>query len=392
MAPVEQAQSNLNINLNAFNSNFNKLSHDMFKQILMTKQSNEDPTIKLNGQPEPTKGFSFSVDSLLNSSTQIKKELNNNSHEYDAIKSTPKNNSLTNSINTNTDYEEDYNDEIEEEEEDKKRCTSSVSFSDYSEENSSSEFRKNENSHTAKSGKLSNEFSLNSLRGLHGNFGELNGLANNLENSDATKMMIQNGLVQTANGSLPQHMQQFLNSNPGAPLAGHPSANSQLNEQLTAMMNAGFMPPYSSLLNSGPIGQTINNTLASLPSSPYFNSLFPLNPAIAAAAAAASVASSNPLSSMQMLPKPEHSSNLAPSLSSYQPPTSLHQPLHALNHTLNINNSFNSKYAYTISFELQLFSLTMIVRRCEIDRRSRFDFFDFGNRVLMRSSSNYGDL
>lgn len=342
MAPVEQAQSNLN--LDAFNSNIHKLSQDMFKQYLMTKQqqSNEEPAMKLNGQPEPIKHFSFSVDSLLNSSSQSKKELNNNHPEYDAIKSTPKNNSLTNSINTNTDYEEDYNDEIEEEEEDKKRCTSSVSFSDYSEENSSSEFRKNEHS-AMKSSKLASEFNLNGLRGLHGNFGELNGLTGNLENGDASKMMLQNGLVQTANSSLPQHMQQFLSANPAAQLAGN-----QLNEQLTAMMNAGLMSPYSPLLSSGSIGNTINHTinstLASLPSSPYFNSLFPLNPAIAAAAAA----SSNSLPTMPMLPKPEHTGNLAPSLSSYNPPTSLHQPLHALNHTLNINNSFNSKCAYIL--------------------------------------------
>ena len=380
MAPVEQAQSNLNINLDAFSSNI-KLSHDMFKQILMTKQQNEEPAMKLNGQPEPNKRFSFSVDSLLNSSSQIKKELNNNT-EYDAIKSTPKNNSLTNSINTNTDYEEDYNDECEEEEEDKKRCTSSVSFSDYSEENSSSEFRKSEN---GKSGKLRNEFSLNSLRGLHGNFGEFNALAGSMD-SDATKMMLQNGLVQTANGSLPQHMQQFLGSNPGAQLTGgHP--NNQLNEQLTAMMNAGFMPSYPSILNSGHIGNTINSTLASLPSSPYFNSLFPLNPAIAAAAAA-TVASSNSLPSMPMLPKPEHSSNLAPSLSSYNPPTSLHQPLHTLNHTLNINNSFNSKCAY---IALSLYTLNALfwalscgIRRCDITvGRSRLAFDSCVRRSIM---------
>lgn len=351
MAPVEQAQSNMNLNLDAFNSNIHKLSQDMFKQYLMTKQqqSNEEPAMKLNGQPEPIKHFSFSVDSLLNSSSpNVKKELNNNQPEYDAIKSTPKNNSLTNSINTNTDYEEDYNDEIEEEEEDKKRCTSSVSFSDYSEENSSSEFRKNEQN-AVKSSKLGSEFNLNGLRGLHSNFGELNGLTGNLENNDASKMMLPNGLVQTTNSSLPQHMQQFLSANPAAQLAGN-----QLNEQLTAMMNAGLMSPYSPLLNSSSIGNTINSTLASLPSSPYFNSLFPLNPAIAAAAAASS--NSLPSMPMPMLPKQEHSSNLAPSLSSYNPPTSLHQPLHALNHTLNINNSFNSKYLIattTFDFESQ---------------------------------------
>lgn len=342
MAPVEQQ---ININLNDLNS-INKLSHDVVRQYLMTKQqSNEDSKLqlKLNDQPESIKRFSFSVDSLLNSSSQTKKELNNNNQAFDAIKPMKKDNSLTNSINTNTDYEEDYNDEIEDDEEDKKRCTSSVSFSDYSEENSNSESKQN----TPKF-KLGNEFNLNSLH----NFNELNGLnalsgLNGLE-SNETKLinhlnpfsnansLLQNNFVQTTpNTSLPQHMQQFLSSNAVSQLAANSSsvanANNQLNEQLTAMMNAGFMPPYPSLLNSSSITNTINSTLAS---SPYFNSLFQPNPALVAAA-------SNSLAAN--LPKPD-SSNVTSSLASpYNSSSALHQPLHALNHTLNINNSFNSK-------------------------------------------------
>ena len=265
MAPIEQNSVNLNVNLNSIN----KISQDVVKQYLI-KQSNEES--KSNDQPEPTtKRFSFSVDSLLNSSTQIKKELNNNNQEYGT-----KNNSLTNSINTNTDFEE-YDEE--EEEEDKKRCQSSLS--DYSEGDTKSSI---------------NHF---------------NQFTNNL---------LQSNLVQT--NSLPQHMQQFLNST-NQQLANS-SASNQLNEQLTAMMNAGFMPPYPSFLNTN----TINSTLASL-SSPYLNSLFPINPTIAAAA-----------------------SNSLPKTDSSNVPSSLHQPLHALNHTININNSFNSKFAFINNFLL----------------------------------------
>lgn len=101
----------------------------------------------------------------------------------------------------------------------------------------------------------------------------------------------------------------------------------------------GFVPNYPLL---DPTSMTsINNTLASIP---YFNSLFQPNPALFAAqsntfAAAAAAAAAS-------LPKPQSdSSDIISSLaSSYNSSSTLNQPLHTLNHPLNINNSFNSKY------------------------------------------------
>lgn len=322
MALVEQ-NNNLNLDLGV------KMSHEAVREFLKQKTHNDQPETAAKNR------FSFSVDSLLNN----------------------KNNSLTNSVNTVTDYEEDYNNE--EEDEDKKRCTSSVSFSDYSEENSNTELKTNQTN--------SPKLNLNNLRDLHNlngfsvldnalglsnkelsdnerktlhqqlsSFSSANGFiqSNHLvQNSNSPQSNLQNTLNSFTNG-----MQQFLNSTNA--LNTPTSANNQLNEQLNAMMmNASFMhSPYSTLLNSSPINNTINSSLAS---SPYFNSLFQRNPAMLAAA------SSNLPTS---LPKTTDSSNLTSPLS-FNNSSALHQPLHSLNnHPLNINNSFNSKFYFSFYF------------------------------------------
>ena len=166
MSLIEQ-NNNISLDLNI------KLSHDVVREYLKQK-TNEESKIKLNdNQAESNKQrFSFSVDSLLNNKN---------------------NNSLTNSVNTATDYEEDFNNEIEDDE-DKKRCTSSASFSDYSEENSNSELKITNSS--------SPKLNLNNLKGLH-NFNELNtedndrkSINHHLNQFQTANSLLQNNLVQ----------------------------------------------------------------------------------------------------------------------------------------------------------------------------------------------------
>lgn len=349
MALVEQ--NNLNLDLGV------KMSHEAVREFLKQK-TNEDPKL-LNDQPEmPAKHrFSFSVDSLLNN----------------------KNNSLTNSVNTVTDYEEeDYNNE--EEDDGKKRCTSSVSFSDYSEENSNSELKPNQTN--------SPKLNLNNLRDLHNlnGFNALDsalGLSNKELSDNERKSLHQqlssfssaNGFIQSnhlvQNSSSPQSnlqntlnsftngMQQFLNSTNAL---NSTSANNQLNEQLNAMMmNAGFIhSPYSTLLNSSSINNTINSSLAN---SPYFNSLFQPNPAMLAAASSNLPAS---------LPKTD-SSNLTSPLS-FSNSSAHHQPLHSLNnHPLNINNSFNKNNLSNNSPKISQVKGS-VLRRHKSNRKPRTPF------------------